>query len=69
VPIGWIAVGDPAELFPPERHGEIWAIQEQLDFPGTVFGLPRAAADELMPEAMRRYAEHFGRHRGDRILE
>src|SRR3954464_11796006 len=27
VPIGWIAVGDPAEAFPPASHDEIWAIQ------------------------------------------
>jgi gamma-carbonic anhydrase len=69
VPIGWIAVGDPAEVLPPERHDEIWAIQRHLDFPGTVFGLQRRPADELMPEAMRRYAESFGRHCNDRIIE
>jgi gamma-carbonic anhydrase len=69
VPIGWIAVGDPAELFPPHRHDEIWAIQEKLDFPGTVFGLERLPPGELMPEVMRRYAESFGRHRSDRIIE
>ena len=38
VPIGWVAVGNPAEIFPPEAHDEIWAIQEGLDFPETVFG-------------------------------
>jgi hypothetical protein len=32
VPIGWVAVGDLAQLFPPERHEEIWAIQEPLNF-------------------------------------
>jgi len=69
VPIGWIAVGDPAELLPPEHHDEIWAIQETLDFPGTVFGIERLPAQELMPEVMRRYAESFGRHRRDRIIE
>jgi hypothetical protein len=25
VPIGWIAVGDPAELFDPSRHDAYWA--------------------------------------------
>lgn len=36
VPIGWIAAGQPAQLFSPDRHDELWAVQEPLDFPGTV---------------------------------
>ena len=36
VPIGWIAAGDPAQLFSPDRHGELWEVQRELDFPGTV---------------------------------
>ena len=68
VPIGWVAVGDPARVLGPDRHEEIWAIQETLDFPGTAFGLPRDTPD-LPAEATRRYAELFGRHRGDRVLE
>jgi gamma-carbonic anhydrase len=67
VPIGSVAVGDPAQVFPPDRHEEIWAIQETLDFPGTAFGLPRDTPD-LAAGATRRYAEVFGRHRGDRVL-
>lgn len=69
VPIGWVAVGDPAEVIPPAEHDRIWGLQEPLDFPGTVFGLPRAPADELMPAATRRYAETFGHHREDRLLD
>jgi carbonic anhydrase/acetyltransferase-like protein (isoleucine patch superfamily) len=38
VPIGWVAVGDPARILPPEAHGEIWAIQEPLNFPREIFG-------------------------------
>jgi gamma-carbonic anhydrase len=69
VPIGWVAVGDPATVLPPDRHEEIWAIQEQLDFPGTVFGMERPPPGEtIQPEVSRRYADLFGRHRGDRIL-
>jgi hypothetical protein len=41
VPIGWVAVGDPAQTFPPSAHEEIWAIQQMLDFPGTVYGIER----------------------------
>ena len=43
MPIGWIAAGDPAQLFSPDRHEELWAVQEPLDFPGTVYGLSRDA--------------------------
>jgi carbonic anhydrase/acetyltransferase-like protein (isoleucine patch superfamily) len=68
VPIGWVAVGDPVRVFPPEKHERIWEIQESLDFPTTVFGIPRAPASSLMPEATRRYAEQFGRHFGDRVI-
>jgi gamma-carbonic anhydrase len=66
VPIGWIAVGDPAELFPPDRHEELWPVQRRMDFPGTVFGMSREEA--TMERVARRYAEIFGRHRSDRIL-
>ena len=67
VPIGWVAVGDPATVLPPDRHEDIWAIQETLDFPGTTFALPRDTPD-LMAAATRRHAESFGRHRDDRVL-
>jgi carbonic anhydrase/acetyltransferase-like protein (isoleucine patch superfamily) len=67
VPIGWIAVGDPAHLFPPDRHAELWERQRELDFPGTVFGLGREAA--TMDRVAERYAELFGRHRDDRIID
>ena len=64
VPIGWIAAGAPAELFSPDRHDELWAVQERLDFPGTVYGLPR---DATAHERMTRQSEWFGAHRDDRI--
>lgn len=67
VPIGWIAVGDPAELFSPDRHEELWAIQRSLDFPGTTFGIDRDEA--TMERITTLYAERFGRHRGDRIVD
>ena len=65
VPIGWVAVGDPAEVLPPGEHDRIWEIQENLDFPGTVFGLERERAS--MREVTRRYANLFGRHRDDQV--
>jgi carbonic anhydrase/acetyltransferase-like protein (isoleucine patch superfamily) len=66
VPIGWIAVGDPAQMFPPQDDADIWALQERLDFPQTVFSVARE--DFRMPEVMSRYARALGRHREDRIL-
>jgi carbonic anhydrase/acetyltransferase-like protein (isoleucine patch superfamily) len=66
VPIGWVAVGDPAEILPPDRHDEIWAIQRDLDFPGTVYGQPRG--DDLMARVMPRQVAWLGAHRDDRIL-
>jgi hypothetical protein len=55
VPIGWVAAGDPAELFSPDRHEELWAVQERMDFPGTVFGMSREEATmERVAAATRR---------------
>lgn len=67
VPIGWVAVGDPAVLFPPQRHDELWSVQRDLDFPGTVFGIAREEA--TMAKVTERYAELFGEHRDDRLVE
>ena len=63
VPIGWVAVGDPAQILPPGEHDAIWAVQEGLDFPGTVYGLPR---DAPARERMERQAAWFAAHREDR---
>ena len=65
VPIGWVAVGDPARILPPGEHDEIWRIQKELDFPGTVYGLPRSASAR---ERMERQAEWFGAHRDDEVV-
>jgi carbonic anhydrase/acetyltransferase-like protein (isoleucine patch superfamily) len=69
VPIGWIAVGNPAQTFPPDRHDEIWAIQRELGFTKEAFGLDRPAHGEsIMPEAMRVYSERFGQHLDDEVI-
>jgi len=57
VPIGWIAAGRPAQLFSPDRHEELWSVQEPLDFPGTVYGVPRGTS---MREIMRRQSAAYG---------
>ena len=66
LPIGWIAAGDPAELFSPERHDALWEVQRELDFPGTVYGVPRGTP---MRELMKRQADFYGSHRQDRVIE
>ena len=66
LPIGWIAAGDPAELFSPDRHEELWEIQRGLDFPGTVYGVDRGTP---MREIMRRQADFFAAHRDDTVLD
>ncbi|MFB7798128.1 gamma carbonic anhydrase family protein [Isoptericola sp. NPDC056134] len=65
VPIGWVAVGDPAQILPPDRHDDIWAVQRELDFPGTVYGVGR---DVPMRELMRRQSDLYGAHRDDEVL-
>jgi len=66
VPIGWVAVGDPAEIFPPEAHEGIWLIQKELDFPKEVFGMERPVEGEtIMPELMKRYTRALLKHRED----
>lgn len=59
VPIGWVAVGD--QILPPDRHDEIWAIQRELDFPGTVFGVDRNG-----PDPMAQLTERWSRALGER---
>jgi carbonic anhydrase/acetyltransferase-like protein (isoleucine patch superfamily) len=68
VPIGWVAVGDPARIFAPERHSEIWAIQKPLNFPDWVYGFDRNTPD-LMQHVTRRLSEKLAGHAGDIVLE
>jgi carbonic anhydrase/acetyltransferase-like protein (isoleucine patch superfamily) len=71
VPLGWIAVGDPVKILPPERHDEIWAIQKTLDFPQTVFGVERPPEGQsFMGDVMARYARALKRwHADDREID
>jgi carbonic anhydrase/acetyltransferase-like protein (isoleucine patch superfamily) len=70
VPIGWVAVGNPAEILPPDKHRQIWEIQEPLDFPRCVFGLERPPAGQtVMPELTQRYAAFLGRHKDDAVTD
>jgi len=65
VPIGWVAVGDPAQILSPDRHDEIWAIQRGLNFLTTVYGVSR---DESMREVMSQQSDYYGAHLQDRVI-
>jgi gamma-carbonic anhydrase len=65
VPIGWVAVGDPARVLPANEHDEIWKVQEALDFPQTVYGVPRGTPPR---ELMQKQADWFAAHRDDRVV-
>jgi carbonic anhydrase/acetyltransferase-like protein (isoleucine patch superfamily) len=66
VPIGWVAVGNPARIVAPWDHDEIWRIQRALDFPGTVYGVSR---ETTARERMEKQSEWFGAHRDDRPVD
>lgn len=63
VPVGWAAVGDPAEVLPPGEDERTLFSLFGLNFSRTVFGVPREVSGNAL------YAEFFGRHRDDEILE
>lgn len=69
VPIGWVAVGDPAVILPAEKHDEIWAVQKPLNFPMYVYGVDRREDGESsMPEIMQMMVEKLGRHMDDEVI-
>ena len=65
LPIGWIAAGNPARLFSPDQHDELWELQRTLDFPGTVYGVPRGTS---MRDIMSRQSTFYGAHLEDHNL-
>lgn len=68
VPIGWVAVDDPATVLPPDQHDQIWRIQRELDFPGTVYGVKRGPDGKVdMSEVTTLGVERA--HRGWRLIE
>ncbi len=63
VPIGWVAVGTPAQILPPDKHEQIWAIQKPLNFPLVAYGFDRAEAS--MVKITERMAQRLGAHISD----
>ena len=69
VPINWVAVGTPAQILPPERHDEIWAIQKTLNFPKFVYGIDRKPNGEtIMPQIMESMVSALEAHKDDTVI-
>ncbi len=67
VPIGWIACGDPAQLFSPDRHDDLWAVQESLNVPLTAYGIERPEAGS-MSKVAEVVSDRLESHMKDRII-
>ncbi len=63
VPIGWIAVGNPAQILPPTEHERIWQVQKPLNFPHTVYGIERT--DVTMKKITSQLSKALGSHASD----
>ncbi len=64
VPIGWIAVGNPAEFFSADRHDDIWAVQEPLKFVKTAYGIDEPLMS-CMDKVTAIVSERLASHRDD----
>ena len=62
VPIGWIAIGDPAQILSPDQHDAIDLLQKPLDFPRFVYGVDRSLPD-VMKKITERLSMAIGTHR------
>lgn len=72
VPIGWVALGHPVQILPPDRHDEISQLLASLKFRETVYTVdPQFDADDdgsVMPAIAERNGILFGKHMRDRIV-
>jgi hypothetical protein len=68
VPIGWVAVGDPARILPPDQHEAIWLAGPAGAGLRGHYGIDSAPPVEQLAEITRVYAVLLGRHRQDRDL-
>lgn len=67
VPIGWVAVGRPAEILSPDRHDDIWAIQKKLGFAKTVYGV--AHQEGGMKAITERLSRRLDSSRDDQVID
>lgn len=71
IPIGWVAVGDPGRLYPPDQAEEIRAgLDEAGGFLPQVFGTnPADDRGQQMRTALARYTRALARHQDDEIID
>jgi carbonic anhydrase/acetyltransferase-like protein (isoleucine patch superfamily) len=71
IPIGWVAVGEPARILPPDEVDEIRrGLDDQGGFFHFVFGTdPSLDRTETMRIALDRYSRGLASHRDDRIID
>lgn len=69
VPIHWVAVGDPAKVFPPDQHDYIWEVQKTLNFNRTVYGVETEDGKPTMPEIIKMTTSYLGKHIDDEVIE
>ncbi len=67
VPIGYIAIGRPATIHPPENAPAVHEELARLDFMRFVFGVDTEGKEraEVMEEALARYSRALQTHRSD----
>ena len=69
IPINWIAVGNPMQLFPLEKHDEIWAVQKTLHFNDAVYGIDHAKDNAaLMSGVCKVMSERLASHKNDIVI-
>ncbi len=60
VPIGWVAVGNPATVFPPQDHEQIWALQKDLGFNAYVYQCDPESSKTTMQQITEAMAQRLG---------
>ncbi len=68
VPIKWIALGDPVQMFSPDQHEALSVVLRELNFSMTVYGIDPATPDRMV-EVTRRLSDSLGAHRNDTSVE
>ncbi|MRI01647.1 gamma carbonic anhydrase family protein [Kriegella sp. EG-1] len=69
LPIGWVAVGNPMKMFPPDKHDEIWELQKKFNFPNVVYGIQvRENLDNTNKTLCEKMSERLNEHKFDKIL-
>ena len=65
VPIHWVAVGNPAQLFPPDQHEAIWEQQQKMHFNRTVYGIEETQGMRAICKVM---STRLGKHAENRSI-